>query len=140
MHTAGIERYAPITEPDLKVQHHASYEEAASSSTAHKGHHQPLQGSPCPHSQVVGDLVPQSVCVRHGLLIGAHLSWLLRLALWVTSPVSWPLAKLLDLLVGKEHHSVYKHQRHAVGPAYMCVHESRSWPGLAGGQGASQCV
>lgn len=52
--------------------------------------------------------------MRHGMFMGAHLNWLVLLLMWGTGPISWPLARMLDLIVGSEHHSVYKRQRNAV--------------------------
>lgn len=36
----------------------------------------------------------QAVCKRYGLEIGAYCSWLVRLLMWITFPVSWPLGKV----------------------------------------------
>jgi hypothetical protein len=42
------------------------------------------------------------VCKRYGLEIGAYCSWLVRAIMVVTAPVSWPLGKALDALLGEE--------------------------------------
>lgn len=42
------------------------------------------------------------MCKRYGLEIGAYCSWLVRGLRVLTAPVAWPLAKLLDLLLGEE--------------------------------------
>ena len=44
----------------------------------------------------------QAVCKRYGLEIGAYCAWLVRALMVVTAPVSWPLGKLLDYLLGEE--------------------------------------
>lgn len=44
--------------------------------------------------------MPQAVCKRYGLHVGAYLSWLVHILKWVTAPISWPIAKLLDWLLG----------------------------------------
>src|SRR5687768_3133543 len=49
---------------------------------------------------IFGEIVPQAVCKRYGLHVGAYLSWLVHILKWVTAPVSWPIAKLLDWLLG----------------------------------------
>lgn len=49
-----------------------------------------------------GEVLPQAVCKRYGLHVGAYLSWLVRLLMWATLPISYPLGKLLDWLLGQE--------------------------------------
>lgn len=36
----------------------------------------------------------QALCKRYGLEIGAYCSWIVRLLMWITFPVSWPLGKV----------------------------------------------
>jgi metal transporter CNNM len=50
-----------------------------------------------------GEIIPQAVCSRYGLSIGAKLSFLVRLIIIVFFPLSYPISKLLDLLLGKRH-------------------------------------
>jgi metal transporter CNNM len=48
------------------------------------------------------EIIPQSICTRSPLAVGAAFSpvvWLLMLVLF---PVAWPIAKALDCLIGKE--------------------------------------
>ncbi|KAH8597868.1 hypothetical protein B0O99DRAFT_617005 [Bisporella sp. PMI_857] len=57
---------------------------------------------------IFGEVIPQSICVRYGLSIGAFMApgvWLLMLVL---APIAWPTAKLLDRLLGEDHGTVYK--------------------------------
>ncbi|EFJ52327.1 hypothetical protein VOLCADRAFT_102988 [Volvox carteri f. nagariensis] len=51
---------------------------------------------------IFGEILPQAVCARHGIAIGGALSWVVRLILIVTSPVSWPAGRLLDWILGHE--------------------------------------
>lgn len=51
---------------------------------------------------VFAEIMPQALCKRYGLEIGAYCSWIVRLLMWITFPVSWPLGKLLDWLLGEE--------------------------------------
>ncbi|GAA0179481.1 ion channel [Lithospermum erythrorhizon] len=47
-----------------------------------------------------GEIIPQSVCTRYGLAIGATAAPLVRILVWICSPVAYPISKLLDYLLG----------------------------------------
>ena len=57
---------------------------------------------------IFGEIIPQSVCVRYGLPIGAWMSPLVLVLMWVLAPVAWPTALLLDKLLGEDHGTTYK--------------------------------
>ena len=59
--------------------------------------------SSTPHSTPTGEVIPQAICSRYGLMVGAYSAWFVRLLMTLTMPISWPIAKLLDLLLGSEH-------------------------------------
>jgi metal transporter CNNM len=48
------------------------------------------------------DIIPNAVCTRHGVRIGAALAPGVRALMWIMAPVAWPLGKLLDCVLGHE--------------------------------------
>ncbi|XP_057422283.1 DUF21 domain-containing protein At4g14240-like [Lotus japonicus] len=47
-----------------------------------------------------GEVIPQSICSRYGLAVGANLAWLVRILMVICYPVSYPVGKVLDYLLG----------------------------------------
>ncbi|KAI9818929.1 MAG: hypothetical protein M1827_007750 [Pycnora praestabilis] len=57
---------------------------------------------------IFGEIIPQSICVRYGLPIGAWMSPLVLVLMYILAPVAWPTAKLLDRILGEDHGTTYK--------------------------------
>ncbi|XP_052186782.1 DUF21 domain-containing protein At5g52790-like isoform X3 [Diospyros lotus] len=55
-----------------------------------------------------GEIIPQALCSKYGLSVGAKLSPLVRLLVIVVFPLSYPISKLLDLLLGKGHSALLR--------------------------------
>lgn len=47
-----------------------------------------------------GEVIPQALCTKNPLSIGAKFAWLVRLLMIILSPIAWPIGKLLDWILG----------------------------------------
>ncbi|CAI9104193.1 OLC1v1002821C1 [Oldenlandia corymbosa var. corymbosa] len=55
-----------------------------------------------------GEIIPQAVCTRYGLAIGATVTPFVRVLVWICFPIAYPISKLLDLLLGHEHRALFR--------------------------------
>ncbi len=56
---------------------------------------------------IFGEIIPQAICSRHGLVIGAWTIPLTLTFMFLTFPLSFPLSLILNLILGKEVGAVY---------------------------------
>ncbi|XP_022094756.1 DUF21 domain-containing protein At4g14240-like isoform X2 [Acanthaster planci] len=69
-----------------------------------------------------GEVVPQAVCTRYGLAIGAWLSPLVILLMIMFFPIAWPISKVLDCILGHEHGTFF---RRAELGALVSIHKEK---------------
>eukprot|EP00158_Paraphelidium_tribonemae_P006212 Partr_v1_DN27732_c1_g1_i1_m67843 putative domain-containing protein len=54
------------------------------------------------------EIIPQAVCAKHGLAVGAHAAWLVKLLMFVLYPITWPISKVLAYFLGEHHGTIYR--------------------------------
>jgi len=74
---------------------------------------------------IFGEIIPQAVCARYGLSIGAKCVWFVRILMYILAPVAWPTAKLLDRVLGADEEHTYKK---AELKSFLQMHKSGAEP------------
>lgn len=57
---------------------------------------------------IFGEIIPQAVCARHGLAIGARCAPFVLFLMYLFAPVAYPIAKILDRVLGVHNGHTYK--------------------------------
>ncbi|KAK0157458.1 hypothetical protein PV328_011201 [Microctonus aethiopoides] len=60
---------------------------------------------------IFGEISPQAFCSRHGLCVGAKTILITKATMWITFPLSYPISKFLDCMLGEEIGNVYNRER-----------------------------
>ncbi|KAK6146132.1 hypothetical protein DH2020_020001 [Rehmannia glutinosa] len=47
-----------------------------------------------------GEVIPQAICTRYGLAVGASFVWLVRILMIICYPIAYPIGKILDCVLG----------------------------------------
>ncbi|KAI7847277.1 hypothetical protein BDC45DRAFT_611137 [Circinella umbellata] len=56
---------------------------------------------------IFAEIIPQAICSRHGLAIGAFFAIPVRILIGFWYILAWPIAKLLDCILGKHDGTIY---------------------------------
>ncbi|KLO16860.1 DUF21-domain-containing protein [Schizopora paradoxa] len=57
---------------------------------------------------IFAEIIPQSICTRHGLYIGAKMAGTVRVLIFCMAIIAWPVAKLLEFVLGPHHGIIYR--------------------------------
>ena len=60
---------------------------------------------------IFGEIMPQAICSRHGLAVGAKTIYITKFVMGVTCPLAYPISKLLDWVLGEELGNIYTRER-----------------------------
>ncbi|ODN06176.1 Metal transporter CNNM2 [Orchesella cincta] len=60
---------------------------------------------------IFGEIIPQAICSRYGLAVGARTIYITKFFMAVTSPLAFPLSIILDKILGEEIGNIYTRDR-----------------------------
>lgn len=49
-----------------------------------------------------GEVIPQAICTRYGLAVGANFVWLVSVLMIICYPIAFPIGKVLDAILGHD--------------------------------------
>ncbi|KAL5704616.1 DUF21 domain-containing protein [Ranunculus cassubicifolius] len=55
-----------------------------------------------------GEILPQAICTRYGMKVGAATAPIVRVLLFLFYPVAYPISKILDRMLGKGHSALLR--------------------------------
>ena len=56
---------------------------------------------------IFGEIIPQATFARYALQVGARTAWLVKIFIVILSPICWPIAWILDKVLGDEMPTIY---------------------------------
>lgn len=56
---------------------------------------------------IFGEIIPQATFSRYALKVGAKTAWLVKIFIYILFPVCWPIAWILDKVLGEEMTTIY---------------------------------
>lgn len=73
-----------------------------------------------------GEVIPQAICTRYGLAVGANFVWLVRILMVMCYPIAYPIGKLLDCALGHNESALF---RRAQLKALVSIHSKEAGKG-----------